>query len=141
MKILVIDNAERLAPLFSGVDAQVTYVADEIQALNAVEQQQPELIFLDYAVVGDQTPEYIYFLLQAADAARLVVVGSHNTEDDIFCCLLKGANGYQDRQLLPNYLEKLIRVVSLGEAWISRKMASRVLEAIRQLNLQVAVSQ
>lgn len=136
MKILVIDYAEQLAPFFVGLDAEVVCFSDEVKALNAVEELQPELIFLDFELLGEQTPEYIGLLLDAVVAAKLVVVGVDNSEDDVFRCLLKGANGYQNMRQLSDYLEKLIRVVSQGEAWISRKMVARVLDAIRSIEVE-----
>ena len=136
MKVLVIDNAEQIAPLLFGSSAEVLCFADEIQALNAAEQQKPELIFLDYAVLDKQTPEYIRLLIDVSDNSKLVVIGNQLSEDDIFRCLLMGAQGYQDSRLLPNYISKLIKVIMQGEAWVTRKMVARVLEAIRQLDAQ-----
>jgi len=135
MKILVIDNAEQLNALFDS-NAEVAYFSDEIQALNAAEQYQPELIFLNYLVRGEQTPEYIQLLLEVAGDSKLVVIGSDTSEDEIFRCLLTGAKGYQDKQQLPHYINKLIQVVAQGEAWISRKMVARVLDTIWQFNIQ-----
>lgn len=139
MKVLVIDNAEQLAPLLFDSDVELLCFADEIQALNAAEQHRPELIFLDYAVLGDQTPEYIRLLLDASDGSKLVVIGNNIDEDDIFHCLLTGAQGYQDIRQLAHYVDKLIKVIMLGEAWVSRKMVARVLEAIRLLDVQNAI--
>jgi len=139
MKILVIDNTEQLGALF-GSNTNVTYLSDEIQALNAAEQYQPELIFLNYVVRGEQTPEYIQLLLDVACDSKLVVIGSDTSEDQIFRCLLTGAKGYQDKKQLPNYVNKLIQVVAQGEAWISRKMVARVLDTIWQSDTQAVAA-
>lgn len=140
MKVLVIDNAEQLAPLLFDSNVELFCFADEIQALNAAEQHRPELIFLDYTVLGAQTPEYVRLLLDVSDNSKLVVIGSEVNEDDIFHCLLTGAQGYQEIQQLADYIDKLIEVIMRGEAWVSRKMVARVLEAIRQLDVQNAMA-
>ena len=136
MKVFVIDNTEQLAEFSLTTGADVVYFADEIQALNAAEQLQPAFIFLNYAVLGQQTPDYIRLLLDVTKAAKLVVIGNSTCEDEVLRCLVTGANGYQDKQQLPQYLSKLIRVVAQGEAWVSRKMVTRVLDTLRQLNMQ-----
>lgn len=138
MKVFVIDRSPQLLVSFPAIDAEVVYFGDEIQALNAVGQQQPEFIVLDYAVREQQTPEYIGLLLAAARKAKLVVVGGNVGEEDVFRCLESGANGYQDKQQFPHYMAKMIRVVVAGEAWISRKMVARVLHALRQSTMQLA---
>ena len=134
MNILVIDNAGWLALLLAELGLEVLSVADEVQALNAAEQQKPEIIFLDYANRGDQTPEYISLLLDVSDGSKLVVIGENIDEDDVFRCLLMGANGFQDKQQLPYYINKLVKVVADGEAWVSRKMVARILSTLRQIN-------
>mgnify|MGYP001423405394 CR=1 FL=1 len=136
MKVFVIDNSQYALESFSVIDAEVTCYTDEVQAFYAVEQQQPEFIFLNYAVRGEQTPGYIEGLLSVAASASVVVIGNNTSEDAIFNCLLTGARGYQDWQQLPRYLSKLIRVLAEGEAWFSRKMVARVLANLSQSSPQ-----
>lgn len=132
MKILVIDNAGQIAACLAAIDAELVCFSDEIQALNDAGQQQPELILLDYGLRGEQTPEYIRLLLEAARTAKLVVISNELDEDRIICCLMAGANGYQDCRQLPDYAGRLVSAVVHGEAWLSRKMVVHLLEAIRQ---------
>lgn len=130
MKILVIDTDGRIAAALCAIDAELVCFSDEIQALNAAEQQ-PQMIILSYTMRGKQTPDYIRLLIAAAPRSSLVVIGDNVHEDDVFCCLLSGAKGFQELQQLPNYSDKLVRVVMQGEAWVSRKMVARLLDAIR----------
>ncbi len=136
MKLLIIDNAEQLPPYLAGLEIEPMIAVDEVHALHAAERQQPEIILLDYAVLGAETPEYIGLLLEASRLSKVLVIGENVGEDDILHCLLMGANGYQDKQRLSVYIDKLIRALAQGEAWISRKMVARVLDTIRQLNNQ-----
>lgn len=135
MKILVIDNAGLIAACLAAVDADLVCHDDEIQALNAAEQQQPALVLLSYDVRSDQTPDYIRLLLDVAPAASLVVVGKQADEDQVLCCLLAGAKGYQALQQLQYYSVKLVNAVMDGEAWVSRKLVARLLKVLRQQNL------
>jgi DNA-binding NarL/FixJ family response regulator len=132
MKILVIDSVGHIATFLGGIDAELASIADEIQALNIAEQMQPDLIMLNYALRGQQTPEYIRLSLSASNASKLVVVGDKLSENEIFDCLLAGANGYQDDQQLADYIDRLVPAVIQGQAWLSRKMVAHLLDAIRQ---------
>lgn len=138
MKIHVIDNAGQIPPLLSAVEADIAVYSDEIQALNAAEQQQPELILLNFAVRGRETPDYIGLLLTAGANTRVVVIGDNTSEEQVFCCVLAGAIGYQERQQLQEYLTKMIKVIAEGEAWISRKMIARLLIELRRRGVTVS---
>jgi DNA-binding NarL/FixJ family response regulator len=131
MKIHVIDNAGQIPLLLSAVEADVAVYTDEIQALNAAEQQQPELILLNFSMRGRETPEYIGLLLTAGVNTRIVVIGENTSEEHIVSCLLAGAIGYQESQQLHEYIAKMINVVVDGEAWISRKMIAHLLATLR----------
>lgn len=134
MKILVIDNTEQITASFLAIDEDAAFCADEIWGLNLAEQN-PALILLNYAVRGELTPDYIRLLINASPLGNnLVVVGQNASEDDIFRCLLAGAKGYQEIPTLPRYMGKMIHVIEQGEAWISRKMVAKLLDAIRELS-------
>lgn len=136
MKVLVIDQSQRIAACLANAEAEVLLFVDEIKALNAAEAVQPELILVDYALLGDETPDFIRMLLDVSESSKLVVIGDQLAEEDVLRCLLIGAQGYQGYQRLPDCIEKMIRVVINGEAWVSRKMVTRVLQEIRLLNMQ-----
>ncbi len=131
MKILVIDNTEQLAANLANSGTEMAVYADEILGLNAAEQQPP-MIMLNYALRGESSPDYIRLLLTTAPAASLVVVGENLPEEAVFHCLLAGAKGYQEFRTLPDYLERLMLAISRGEAWVSRKMVSKLLDALRE---------
>ena len=83
----------------------MTYFNDEIKALNAIEQEQPSVVLLNYAFLKEGTAEY--------------------------SCLIIGAQGYQQLKQINEYAERLIEVVDAGEAWITRQMVSTLLDALR----------
>jgi DNA-binding NarL/FixJ family response regulator len=132
MKIHVIDNAGQILPLLFADGDDVTFYSDEIQALNAVEVLLPELILLNFDVRGSETAAYIDLLLSLSPMSNIVVVGDDLQDDDVLGCLLVGAKGYQDGRQLPSYIGKIVRAIEAGEAWISRRMTARLLDAIRR---------
>ncbi len=131
MKIFVIDNAGDISANMFTNTASVVFFSDEVLALNAVEEQQVQLILLNYAMQNELTVDYIRSLVTAAPAASLVVVGHGNSEQDVFRCLLAGAKGYQEIQTLAVYMDRLISAIDRSEAWVSRRMVTKLLDAIR----------
>ena len=140
MKIHVIDNTGRIQPLLLATEADVTFFSDEIQALNAVDAQMPGLILLNYALRGEETAEYIDLLVSRCSASSIVVIGDDLGDGQVLKCLLAGAKGYQTSRDLAAYIKKIVKVVADGEAWITRRMTARLLDAIRLQNLSLSNS-
>ena len=137
MKIHVIDNTGQMQPQLLMTEADVTFFNDEILALNAVEKQFPALILLNYALRGDGTAKYVELLMAQSPTTSIVVIGSELSEAQILECLVAGAKGYQNIQQLPIYIEKIIKAIALGEAWITRRMTAYLLEYIRTQHLAI----
>lgn len=136
MKILVIDNAGQISDCLAEVEAeQLGCCGDEIQALNALEQLQPELVFLNYALRGEQTHDYIRLIVKTLPTVSLVVVGKQTAQDSVLRCLLSGAKGFQELRELRYYSIRLVQAINRGEAWVSRRMVASLLDAVRQLAL------
>ncbi len=135
MKIQVIDNSGLIATCLTEVDTELVCSTDEVQALNTMEQCQPGLVFLNYAVRGEKTPEYIRVLLNAAPTASVVVIAEQLAEENVLQCLISGAKGFQVLELLPQYQLRLVQAIGNGEAWVSRIMVAKLLDRLRQLNL------
>jgi DNA-binding NarL/FixJ family response regulator len=132
MKIQVIDNIGQIQPLMLMAEADVAFYSDEIQALNAAEQLQPSMILLNFALRGSETADYTNLLLTASPASNIVIIGDDLHEEQILHCVLAGAKGYQNSLSLATYINRMIRAVAAGEAWLSRKIVAYVLDAIHQ---------
>lgn len=113
-------------------EGEVVFYADEIQALNAAEQLQPNLILLNFALLGGDTPDYTNMLLAASPTSNIVIIGEDLHDEQILHCVLAGAKGYQNRLSLATYINRMIHAVDAGEAWLSRKIVAYVLNAIQQ---------
>jgi len=133
MKILVVDNADQIAACLVAVDAEIACHIDEIQALNVAEQFQPDLILLNYAVQGTKSAEYVRLLLDAAPQANVVVLAEIIAEEVLIRCVLSGAKGFQELKQFPQYCDRLVRAISEGEAWLSRKLVAKLIDSVRLL--------
>jgi DNA-binding NarL/FixJ family response regulator len=104
---------------------------DEILALHNAAKLQPKCILLSYDVKKLETNDFIRFLLAESPESQIIVIGNYLSDEAILNCLLAGANGYMDYHEMAEYLEKAVRVVINGEAWISRKMAAQLISKLR----------
>jgi DNA-binding NarL/FixJ family response regulator len=144
MKIYLIDATGQIKSQLLAKAIDVVCFSDEIQALNEVESNKPDLLLLDYALRGKKTAEYIDLLLCVSPATSIIVIGDELNDKQILECFLIGAKGYQNQSGLDQYSQKLIKVVAAGEAWISRRLTALLLDAIRIQNMtataEIAVS-
>ncbi|WP_367155362.1 hypothetical protein [Methylomonas sp. HYX-M1] len=136
MKIITVDQSTAMADCCLAAGYEAECCTDEVKALHVVESMQPALILVNHAVRGMETPDYLQMLLDSAPNASIVVVGQSLSDESVVQCLLVGAKGYLDLYQLPLYLPKLVDVLMRGEAWVSRKLVSRLLDAIRMMTAE-----
>jgi len=134
INVLVIDNTDSIKPDLSDDGLNITLCKDEVQALNAVEKKQPSVVLLNYSVRKEQTAEYIKLIRSVNTDSKVVVIAKDLTEQQIVECLIAGAKGYQQQKQLDEYMDKLIRVIDAGEAWITRRMVAILLDKLLENN-------
>jgi len=128
IKVQLIGITEQLKQTFDGQDMQISFLDDEVHALNAVEQIQPAVILLNYQLQESETRSYIKALLKMSSNSKIVVIAKGLTDNEILACLVAGAKGYQDMKSLDQYMIKMIKVIDAGEAWVSRRMVAKLLD-------------
>jgi len=131
INVSVIDNTKGIEFCLAKTSASVTYFSDEIKAFNVIEQEQRSVILLNYSLLAEGTAEYIQLILARSLNSKVVIIGDDLSEGEILECLIAGAKGYQDEKALSEYSEKLIGVIDAGEAWITRRMVSTLLDVLR----------
>lgn len=131
INVYVIDNTEQIKPALFNSTATVSLYTDELLAFNAIEQQQPAVIMLNYAMRKEESVEYIHLLLNASPKSKIVLIANELSENEIINCLIAGAIGYQEVQQLAAFADKLIHAVVAGEAWVTRHMVAKLLDSLR----------
>lgn len=137
IKLQIIDNSNQIWSALSVTENNVLLYGDEVQALNAVEKNQAELILLNYSLRKEQTADYIKLILNIRPDSKIVVIADMLDEKEIVNCLLAGAKGYQEIRQLEVYASKLIQVIVAGEAWITRHMVAVLLDSLIKHNTVV----
>ena len=129
INVQVIDNTDQIKLAFNA-EVNVLCYKDEVQALNAVEESQSSVILLNYEVRKEQTADYIALIGKANLDSKIIVIADELSEEKIIKCLTAGAKGYQETKQLETYVDKLIKVVDAGEAWITRRMVAVLLDSL-----------
>jgi len=129
INVYIIDSLNEIDLKLRGVNT--TYFDDEIKALNAVEESQLSVVLINYAQLKEGTVEYLKVITVISPSSNTVVIGDGLDDLGILSCLVAGAKGYQSLEQLNKYAERLIKVVDAGEVWITRRMVSTLLDALR----------
>ncbi len=132
--IQVIDKSKRIKSAMKDVEANIFVSTDEVQAINAVEKNQPSVVLLNYDFCKEQTFEYISLILNISSASKIVIVADELNERNIINCLIAGSKGYQEFKQLDVYVKKIVEVVDAGEAWITRRLVATLLDKLRIKN-------
>ena len=130
INVQAIDNTGQIKLALVNAGASVSCYEDEVQALNAVEESRPSVILLNYEVRKEQTADYIGLIRKANLESKIIVISDELSEEKIIKCLIAGAKGYQEAKQLEAYVDKLIKVVDAGEAWITRHMVAVLLDSL-----------
>jgi len=129
INVYIIDNSNEIELNLAG--ANTVCFDDEIKALNAIEQVQPSVVLINHALLKEETAEYIKVISAISSTSNIVIIGDGLGDANILSCLIAGAKGYQELKQINEYAERLIKVVDAGEAWITRRMVSTLLDALR----------
>ena len=130
INVQVIDDRGQIKSTLIGAKLNASWQEDEVQALNFVEEKQPSVILLNYDVRKEQTADYIVLIRKASVKSKVIIIADELSEENILKCLIAGAKGYQEIKQLEVYVDKLIRVVDAGEAWITRRMVAILLDSL-----------
>jgi len=131
MDVLIIDKDNVIAPAIHEGTVMFSVLYDEIQALNAVETMQPEIIVLNYAIQKSRTAEFISLLFQTSEHSKIILVAESLADEEVLKCLIAGAQGYLQIHEVKNFINKLLYAVNAGEAWITRRMVAKLLDKLR----------
>ena len=139
IRVLVADgddlarNALRTA-LANGRLSVVGQAADAPQAVGLATRCEPDVVLLDAALPPDGGLAAMQELSAAAPEARAILLGSPDDDDAGVLALAQGAAGYLSRGIELGSLAPAVEGVMAGEAAISRALAGRLIDHLRELS-------
>lgn len=141
LRILVVDDHPILregltALIATQADlAVVGEAADGPQALEAYRQLTPDVVIMDLRLPGLSGPETIAAIREFDAAARVLVLSSFDSEEDIHRALQAGALGYLLKDMRRADLLEAIRAVASGSTAIPPEIEARVRERLAHVPL------
>jgi DNA-binding NarL/FixJ family response regulator len=104
-------------------------------ALVKVQELSPHVVLMDIGLpIMDGIEATQEIKVQFPDV-RVIMLTSHDNDQDIFAALAAGADGYCLKEITSEQLSMAIRTVSEGAAWLDPGVASRVLRAVGTASL------
>ena len=135
LDVLIIDKENAIAPAIDAGTVIFAVYEDEIQALNAVEAMQPEIIVLNYTIQRNRTAEFIALLSRANEHSKIVLIAENLTDEEVLECLMAGAKGYLQMHEVEKFINKLFQAIRADEAWITRRMVAKLLDRLRKYSV------
>lgn len=132
LRILVVDDhpilREGLAALIATQPDLVVVgeAADGPQALESYQRLLPDVVIMDLRLPGLSGPETIAAMRGVDPGARVLVLSSFDSEEDIHRALQAGALGYLLKDMRRADLLEAIRAVAAGSTAIPPEIAARV---------------
>jgi two-component system NarL family response regulator len=105
--------------------------ADGLQAIELYRRLRPDVLLLDLRMPHKNGIEVVRAIRQEHQTARILVVTSYQTEEEVFQVLQAGAQGYVLKDVGRETLIEAIRAVNAGTRWvppaIQKQFSDRVL--------------
>lgn len=140
MRILLVDDhvlfRQGLVTLLEAqpdftVVGQVGSVAEAVAKAGEVES---DLILMDFSLPDGTGLDATQKILARQPQAKIVFLTVHEEDDRLFAALRCGAKGYLLKNVPISRLLTFLRGVEYGEAAISRKMATRILDEFARMD-------
>ncbi|MCW3053317.1 MAG: two component LuxR family transcriptional regulator [Chthonomonadales bacterium] len=112
-------------------EADMTVVAQADNGRSAIDlyrEYRPDVALLDLRMPSLDAPEVIAVIRQEFRNARIIVVTTFDTDEDIYQCLRAGAMAYLLKGVPPEELLETIRAAHAGQKRIPLEMAAKLTE-------------
>ena len=111
---------------------QVVAHDDDLNAaVMSSENHQPNIILLDYNFLKNRSSLFVKSLCLISAKSKIIMLGNSLQESQLLECLVAGIYGYLDKKDFERFFVQAIKAVDSGEAWVSRRIVSKLIESIR----------
>lgn len=110
--------------------ASVIEAEDGESAVTLTQEHQPDLILMDLGLSGINGIQATKIIKNIDKSFKVIILTSHNSEEEIFEALKVGANAYCLKDITPQRLVQVVETVAEGAAWLDPAIADLVLSKI-----------
>ena len=107
-------------------------VSDGRQALELVNAQRPDVVFMDISMPGLNGLEAATRITKQFPQVRVIILSMHHNEEYVWRALKAGAAGYLLKQAATAELETALRRVTTGQIYLSRDISARFVKKFPQ---------
>jgi two-component system NarL family response regulator len=113
----------------------VAEAADGLQAVEAFERYRPDVTLLDLRMPVMEGVEAVRQIRLRDPAARVIVLTTYDTDEDITRALKAGAKAYILKDIAASALIACIRDVLAGKTYLAPAAAAKLAERVTQVQL------
>ncbi|MDX2084536.1 MAG: response regulator transcription factor [Candidatus Melainabacteria bacterium] len=106
------------------------------QGIQLIESHKPDIVLMDLGLPGMNGIEAIQHINQLPLQTHIIVLTSHESEEEVIAALSAGAHAYCLKDIPSDRLVEVIRTVSEGAAWLDPSIASVVLKTFSRATAQ-----
>lgn len=135
IRVLVVEDNELMRQGLRAVlehcgDFEVVGEAEDgIAAVEMAKSLQPDVVVMDIGLPLMNGIEATRLVKQAVPNVHIVMLTSHDNDNEIFAALSAGAAGYCLKDCASERIKTAVVSVSQGAAWIDPRIAHKVLQA------------
>ncbi len=146
MRVIVADDhslfRDGIISLLEAADYEVVaQVGDGVAAVEAVQRFEPDLALIDITMPKMDGLEALKQIKATIPKTRVVILTVSNEDKHLFAAIEMGADGYLLKDLDAQDFLEILEGVQRGEAAITRKMAARLMQRVKDLAQQDSVDQ
>jgi len=133
VKVFLVEDHEllrdglRAALHKDGLFEVVGEAADGLTAVHKIISVDPDVVIMDIGLPGIDGIEATRQVREKRPGTKIIMLTSHDNDQEIFASLAAGANGYCLKDLGADRLKRAILSVSEGAAWLDPRIAGKVL--------------
>jgi two-component system NarL family response regulator len=98
------------------------------QAIDLFQEHQPDVTLMDLRMPEVEGVEAITAIRAGSKSARIIVLTTYDSDEDIYRGLQAGAKGYLLKETLPDELLNAIRAVYQGQQYIPPEVGAKLVQ-------------
>jgi NarL family two-component system response regulator LiaR len=110
----------------------IAEASNGLEAIEAAEKLRPHVMLMDVGMPEMDGIEAAGKIRKSNPEVKIIMLTSHNNDQDIMASLSAGATGYCLKDVEPDRLYAAIRAVYGGDVWLDSTIASKVLQNYSQ---------
>ncbi len=100
---------------------------DAQEGIKLIEELKPDVVLMDLGLPGMNGLEATLKLKEKAASSKIIVLTSHERNEEVIAALGAGANAYCLKDITPETLSEVIRNVAQGACWVDAGVSSAAL--------------